>query len=70
MSAAVWNEPYDPEHRCRDVRRSAGATWDTDGNTRVLMVCAPRTPAETRVPRSPRAAARRAAEPRPAETTA
>jgi len=62
MSAAVWNAPYDPEHRCRDVRRAVGATRETDRNTSVLIICAPR--------RAPEPEARRAVEPRPAETTA
>jgi hypothetical protein len=62
MSAAVWNEPQDPEHRCRDVRRSAGAPRDADWNANVLMICAPR--------RAPESEARYAAQPRPAETTA
>ena len=72
MSAAVWNEPQDPELRCRDVRRTAGASWDTDWNTTsVLTIRAPRTSAEARVPRPARArTVGRAAEPRPAETTA
>jgi hypothetical protein len=71
MSAAVWNEPQDPELRCRDVRRTAGASRDTEWNTSVLIICAPRQRADARVPRPPRTSAvARAAEPRPAETTA
>jgi hypothetical protein len=63
MSAAVWNEPQDTEFRCRDGRRTAGASLDADRNTRVLMICAPRRPAEPDPPGYP-------AGPRPAETTA
>ena len=62
MSAAVWNEPQDPDHRCRDVRRPAGVSWDADWNGNVLMICAPRRASEPEV--------RYAVEPRPAETTA
>ena len=62
MSAAVWNEPQDPDHRCRDVRRPAGASWDADWKANVLMICAPRRASESEV--------RYAVEPRPAETTA
>ena len=64
MSAAVWNEPLDPELRCRDPRRPSGAPWDADRNTSVLMViCGPRRPAEQEAPGY-------AVGPRPAETTA
>ena len=62
MSAAVWNEPQDPEFRCREVHRAAGASWNNDWNTSALMICAPRRPAEPE--------GRYAAEPRPAGTTA
>jgi hypothetical protein len=62
MSAAVWNEPQDPDFRCREVHRGAGAFWDNDWNTSVLMICAPHRAAEPE--------ARYAVEPRPAETTA
>jgi hypothetical protein len=61
MSAAVWNEPQDPELRCRDPRRPTGASWETDWNTSVLILCAPRRSSESEV--------RYAAEPS-AETTA
>jgi len=62
MSAAVWNEPQDPDYRCRDVHRPAGASWDANRNPNVLMICAPRRASEPEV--------RYAVEPRPAETTA
>jgi hypothetical protein len=65
MSAAVWNEPQDPEsryRRYREVHRAAGASWSNDWNTSALMICAPRRAAEPE--------GRYAAGPRPAETTA
>ena len=37
MSAAVWNEPLDPERRFQPPRRTVGAPWDTS----ILIVCAP-----------------------------
>jgi hypothetical protein len=62
MSAAVWNEPQDPDLRRLEARRSIGPSWNNDWNTSALMICAPRRPADPET--------RYAAEPRPAETTA
>jgi hypothetical protein len=69
MSAAVWNEPQDPESRRRQARRGAGPAGEPGRNGSVLMMCAPRPLAEPRAARPPRSVTR-AAEPRPAETTA
>ena len=65
MSAAVWNEPRDPELRRRGPCRPADASRDNDRNTSVLMTVfpGPRRPVESETPRY-------AVEPRPAETTA
>lgn len=44
MSAAVWNEPHEPERRWRDPRRTVGAPWETS----ILIVRAARAPGEPR----------------------
>ena len=44
MSAAVWNEPHEPDRRCREPRRTVGAPWETS----ILIVRAMRTGGEPR----------------------
>jgi hypothetical protein len=58
MSAAVWNEPQEPELRCREARRPTGASWDTSNVLTTRIVRAPR-PAADRDPRVAGTAVRR-----------
>jgi hypothetical protein len=44
MSAAVWNEPHEPEFRCSQARRPTGASWYT--GILISAVCAPPTSAD------------------------
>ncbi|HTJ66037.1 MAG TPA: hypothetical protein VL551_00785 [Actinospica sp.] len=45
MSAAVWNEPHDPELRCGPARRTTGASENgTVLTTRIIR--APRQPGD------------------------
>lgn len=47
MSAAVWNEPHEPEPRCGDARRPTGASRDTSVLIPgIALIPAPRPPAD------------------------